>query len=340
MTAEETLLEAIRRDPADDLAWLALADELEEEGRAGPAEVLRLSRRLQEMGWTDARRDSVQERLQQLVRDGVDPVMPALVNSIGMRLVLLPAGAFQMGSPGEEPNRVQGEGPRHPVEITRPFCLGAFAVTQAEYLAVMGTNPSWFSREGTGRKDVAGRDTGRFPVEMVNWEDAARFCERLSARPQERDAGRVYRLPTEAEWEYACRAGSSSPFYSGTSFTSRQANFDGNFPSSAGERGPYLRRTCAVGGYRPNAWGLFDMTGNVWQWCADWYAGDTYTRKRRVDPTGPADGTRRSRRGGSWYMNATQCRSAYRSSNTPTDAVQYCGFRVAMALPTAMAIRA
>src|SRR5262249_9706674 len=154
------------------------------------------------------------------------------------------------------------------------------------------------------------------------WHDAVAFCQRLGERPEEKKARRAYRLPTEAEWEYACRAGTTSVFFSGDSFTSTQANFDGKYPQGT-TSGPFLGRTCRVGSYRPNLWGLYDMTGNVWQWCADWYNAQYYTRARVAGPTGPESGERRCRRGGSWYMNATQCRSAYRSSNQPDQAVEY-----------------
>src|SRR5205807_7859539 len=138
------------------------------------------------------------------------------------------------------------------VTLTRPFFLGRFPVTQWQYQRVMGVNLSFFfgGERGGGPEH---------PVEMVNWEDAVEFCRRLSALPAEKAAGRVYRLPTEAEWEYACRAGTTTPFSFGTALSSTQANFNGTYPYGGAATGPYLRRTAKVGSYAPNAWGLYDM---------------------------------------------------------------------------------
>jgi uncharacterized protein (TIGR02996 family) len=330
MNTGDALLAAICKAPDDGVAWLALADWLEEEGDADRAELSRLTHRLRGLSPKATAREETQRRAQEMLLEGVEPCMPQTTNSLGMSLTLLPAGSFRMGAARGEPGRQQGEGPRHVVDITRPFYIGTFSVTQGEYAALIGHNPSQFA-SGSRRRDkmLKGQDTTRFPVERVTWHDAVAFCQRLSERPEEKKARRAYRLPTEAEWEYACRAGTTSIFFSSDSFTSTQANFDGKYPLRA-HAGPYLGRTCRVGSYRPNLWGLYDMTGNVWQWCADWYDTQYYTRTRVADPRGPATGERRCRRGGSWYMNATQCRSAYRSSNQPDQAVEYCGFRVVM----------
>jgi formylglycine-generating enzyme required for sulfatase activity len=134
------------------------------------------------------------------------------------------------------------------------------------------------------------RKTARFPVDTVCWYDAVSFCERLSALPEEKAAGRVYRLPTEAEWEYACRAGTKTPFHYGKALSSRQANFDGNLPYGSAPKGPYLGRTCEVRSYKPNDFGLYQMHGNLYQWCSDWYGEDYYTHSPRKDPTGPEKG--------------------------------------------------
>ncbi len=250
-------------------------------------------------------------------------------NSVGMKLVLIPRGKFTMGSPAEEKDRSDDEGPRHEVEITRPFYLGVYEVTQQQYEKVMGKNPSWFSTAGGGADRVKGLDTSEFPVESVSWKEAVEFCEKLSARKQEKDRGRAYRLPTEAEWEYACRAGSSSTFHFGASLSSTQANFDGNHPHGGGERGPFLERTCKVGSYRPNAWGLYDMHGNVGEWCSDWYDRRCYGDKRRRDPQGPARGLDRVFRGGSWGYGSKYCRSAERSWFGPNSRSHSLGFRIA-----------
>jgi len=246
-----------------------------------------------------------------------------------MKLVLIPPGEFMMGSPESEEGRVDGEGPQHRVRITKPFYLGVYEVTQGEYERVMGTNPSYFSRGGGGNDRVSGLDTSRFPVEMVLWEDAVEFCQRLSTLPAERSAGRKYRLPTEAEWEYACRAGTTTPFHFGSVLNGRQANHDGNLPYGTSEKGPYLDRTTIVGNYSGNGFGLYDMHGNVWEWCADWYDADYYANSPADDPKGPMSGSRRVFRDGSWEADARSCRSAIRGSG-PARQLNCLGFRVAL----------
>jgi formylglycine-generating enzyme required for sulfatase activity len=152
----------------------------------------------------------------------------------------------------------------------------------------------------------------------------------LSALPEEQKAGRVYRLPTEAEWEYACRAGTRTAFWWGDSASSLQANFDGRHPYGEGEKGPYLGRTCRVGSYKANPWGLYDMHGNVSQWCADWYGEDYYGQKVNKDPQGPEKGGLRVLRGGSWiYGFARDCRAASRDRGVLGDRICIIGFRVA-----------
>jgi formylglycine-generating enzyme required for sulfatase activity len=232
-----------------------------------------------------------------------------------------------MGSPPDEKDRSDDEGPRHEVRISEPFYLGKYPVTQAEYEKVMGTNPSWFSATGKGKDKVAGMDTSRFPVEMVSWDDAQEFCRKLSARDS-----RKYRLPTEAEWEYACRARTTTPFHFGNALNGDRANCDGNNPYGTATKGTYLERTCRVGSYRPNAFGLYDVHGNVWQWCQDWYGKEYYNESTNVDPQGPSSGDARVVRGGSWYYRAGHCRAAYRVRDAPSVRREFCGFRVASRL--------
>jgi uncharacterized protein (TIGR02996 family) len=318
---EDHFLRAIAEDPsAADDTWPALADWLEERGdpRAEVVRLVRVPRSRPDLAGPD--RD---ERVRALLADGVAPVVPSLVNSIGMRFALVPTGVFLMGSPDDEPKRLADEGPRHEVELTRPFWLGAFPVTQAEYQRVVGANPSYFSHQGAGHWQVQGLDTSRLPVERVSWDDAVAFCAKLSALAQEQDAGRVYRLPTEAAWEYACRAGATdgAPFHTGWSLSPSQANFDVRDAS-----GSSLGRPTAVGSYAPNAWGLYDLHGNVWEWCADWYG--SYPPDRQRDPRGPTRGTDRVLRGGSWGTGYANCRAAFRNWHAPSASRDYYGLRV------------
>ena len=274
-----------------------------------------------------------------------------LINSIGMKLVLIPPGEFDMGSPArlieeelEQPgiegwhrNHLPGEGPSHRVRITRPFYLGMYLVTQAEYRSVMGRSPSEFSATGKFRGRVRGLDTNRFPVEDVRWSDAAEFCRRLSELPEEKAAGRSYRLPSEAQWEYACRAGSTGRF----GFSSdRKASSKESEEFELSDYGWFGRgsdgRTHAVGEKRAGAWGLYDMHGNVWEWCQDWYDKDYFANSPKDDPEGPSEGSRHVTRGGSWRDSAGHCRSACRFNRWPWigEAFFDLGFRVSLrALP-------
>ena len=197
----------------------------------------------------------------------------SLENSIGMKLVPIKAGEFLMGSKNEFGRWAHEH--QHKVRLSGPFHIGAFEVTQGEYAKGMGSNPSHFSAAGAGKEKVKEFDAGKLPVDSVSWEEAVEFCRKLSELPAEKEAGRVYRLPTEAQWEYACRAGTSTPFHYGEQLSSKMANFDGNTPYLKREEvikgvdpatiaGPNLKRTVPVGSYEPKAWGLYDMHGNVW----------------------------------------------------------------------------
>ena len=229
--------------------------------------------------------------------------LPESANSIGMQFKLIPAGTFTMGdSTGDE-----DESP-HEVILTKPLKMGVHEVTQTQYEQVMGVNPSYFK----GAEN---------PVEKVSWEDAVEFCRKLSELPAEKAAGNVYRLPTEAEWEHACRAGTTTKFSFGDDAS--------NLGDYAWHRENSGRTTHPVGGKQPNAWGLYDMHGNVWEWCQDVY-GD-YSSGAVTDPTGPASGSGRVYRGGRWGSTAVICRSAYRFRYGPS--FRYCGrggFRVCL----------
>jgi formylglycine-generating enzyme required for sulfatase activity len=258
-----------------------------------------------------------------------------------MKFVLVPTGAFLMGSPEGEEGRYEDEGPQHQVEITKPFYLGVFPVTQAQWQAVMGDNPSFFCATGGGKDQVGRMDTDDFPVESASWEDVQAFLEKLTSLPEEMKKGRKYRLPSEAEWEYACRgrATSSTPFSFGNSLSFTQANFDGNHPYGGAATGPYLKRTSKVGSYQPNSLGLFDMHGNVWEWCEDWYDADYYKGSPRCDPRGPSQGALRVIRGGSWNLRGQFCRSARRIRYTPGYRTNGLGFRAALVLPAENQVR-
>jgi uncharacterized protein (TIGR02996 family) len=331
---ERALLEAVHASPADPTIWLALADCLEEQGEAERAELLRLRQTLLALP-APGDRDALEDRLRALLAPGVRPAVPLLVNSVGMELALIPPGSFLMGSPESEEDRYADEGPLRTVTISRPFYLGVYSVIQTEYERVMGSNPSSFRPGGSRAQAVEGLDTSRFPVEGLSWPDAAAFCERLSALPEERRAGRIYRLPSEAEWEYACRAGTSTPFHFGRSISHGQANFDTVHPYPPEDADSVdfpLSRPAPVGSYLPNAFGVFDMHGNMQDWCADWYASDYYQNAPAVDPPGPAEGERRILRGGGWDDWGEFCRAAFRYDHPPDGAQEDFGVRVAMTL--------
>jgi len=236
-----------------------------------------------------------------------------ITNSIGMKLVLIPKGTFMMGSPESEKGRKENE-TQHEVTISKDYYLGVYEVTQAQYEKVMGKNPSYFQ----GAK--VGNENADLPVENVSWDDTVEFCKKLSDLPEEKKAGRLYRLPTEAEWEYACRAGSKTAFSFGESSESLgdYAWFNGNGNV----------QTHPVGEKKANAWGLYDMHGNMGEWCSDWYG--RYPKGAVSDPTGPKEGSNRVFRGGSWYNVAASCRSARRNGDAPSFRVDFLGFRVAL----------
>jgi uncharacterized protein (TIGR02996 family) len=329
---EAAFLATLHAEPNDEATWLALADWLDEDGQADRAELVRLVRRLRTLPVMEVtpERAALEDRVADLLNAGVRPVVVEVVNSVGMRLALIPPGRFRMGSPPEEEDREDNEG-AHEVGITRPFYLGVFPVTQGQWLGVRGDNPSYFCATGGGREEVKGLDTGDFPVEQVSWEEAQAFLAKLTALHEQKEKGWEYRLPSEAEWEYACRGGTSSstPFCFGKSLASAQANFRGAYPYGGAEEGPSLRRTCPAGSYRPNAWGLFDLHGNVWEWCKDWYAEDYYGKSPAQDPLGPSNGSRRVFRGGGWSHGGGNCRAAYRRGGTPSLRYVALGFRVA-----------
>jgi formylglycine-generating enzyme required for sulfatase activity/serine/threonine protein kinase len=299
----------------------------------------------------------------------IRPATPAVLtvklsNTTDLKFALIGTGEFMMGSSDADLDAyvkaganfkredAADEQPQHRVRITRPFYFGIHEVTQAQYELIMGKNPSWFSRTGGGKDSVAGHDTSRFPVEYVSWFDAVEFCNKLSERHNRTPcyrlnniqrngesiksadvevlAGDGFRLPTEAEWEYACRAGTVTAFHFGNQLNGREANVDGNNPFGTATKGPYLQRTTTVGGFPPNSFGLFDMHGNVWEWCSDLYDKEYYGQRIEMDPQGPKTNSdnRRVLRGGSWNYNPRGARSADRGRISPGDRDDRVGIRV------------
>ena len=228
-----------------------------------------------------------------------------LGNGVTLDMVAIPGGSFQMGS-----NENDREKPIHPVTL-EPFFMGKYPVTQVQYEAIVGTNPSNFKG-------------AKHPVEQVPWEEAVEFCTQLSQK-----TGKPYRLPSEAEWEYACRAGTKTPFYFGETITPDLVNYNGNYPYGEAPKGIYREQTTDVGSFPANPFGLYDMHGNVWEWCADHWHGNY--------EAAPSDGSswttnknseNRVLRGGSWVNNPSYCRAAYRNSSSPAYRNSHVGFRV------------
>jgi len=234
---------------------------------------------------------------------------------LGMKFVPLPKATTYLGWTG-----VKGSAKK--TEIKEAFEIAIHEVTQGQWQEVMGNNPSWFSRAGEGKdqvKDIKDEDLKQFPVETVSWEDAQAFIKKLNEK--EKGRGYLYRLPSEAEWEYACRGGATSEeecsyhFYFAkptNDLSSKEANFDGNFPFGKAEKGPFLKRPAKVGSYAPNKLGLYDMHGNVWEWCEDLIGGSG-----------------RVVRGGCWYDDGFDCRAAIRGWFAPSFRRFNLGFRLA-----------
>ncbi len=265
-------------------------------------------------------------RIQHQVHELAKQFGQGITTSLGMKLTLIPAGAFLMGSPQAEPGRGFDEGPQHEVRISRPFYMGIHEVTVGNYRAFVEASGYRTDPERSGNnqtwKNPGWNADDDHPVVCVSWNDAVAFCKWLSAKE-----GKKYRLPTEAEWEYACRAGTKTATYFGDSLSSTQANFDGNQPYNANP-GPYLRRGTKVGSYASNAFGLHDMHGSAWEWCQDFYQANYYKDSPRDDPQGPASGTSHPIRGGGWFRSGQDCRAAKREAYPPTSIWNNTGFRV------------
>jgi len=267
-------------------------------------------------------------------------------DSIAVVLVQIDCGTFPIGSPYAESSRRSDEGPQVTLQVSS-FLLGRHPITQGQFQRVMGRNPSYFRNDSNS-------DQSRFPVDSVSWFDAIEFCNELSlqdgltprywVRGIKRNKylnvtfavvglvpGTGYRLPTEAEWESACRAGTSTPFHFGQTLNGDLANVDGSLPYGEIEPGVSLGRTTIVGSYPPNSFGLYDMHGNVWEWCYDVYDATAYSSRRgvRIDPQLNCRGDSRVLRGGAWSYCAADARSARRLALKPHHRYPFAGFRVA-----------
>ncbi|MFO5494531.1 MAG: formylglycine-generating enzyme family protein, partial [Cuspidothrix sp.] len=237
-----------------------------------------------------------------------------LGKGIKLEMIAIPGGTFFMGSPKNEAERSSWESPQHQVTVPS-FFMGKYQLTQAQYQAIMGNNPAYFKGDN-------------LPVESVSWNDAVAFCQKLSNR-----TGKNYRLPSEAQWEYACRAGTTTPFYFGESITPDLVNYNGNYPYKFAPKGKYRQQTTDVGTFPPNAFGLYDMHGNVWEWCED----DWHEYYVNAPMDGSAWNNRNDTklmRGGSWYGMAKGCRSAYRNNYLRDRCHFDFGFRVVSSFRT------
>jgi uncharacterized protein (TIGR02996 family) len=302
MNSVDTLLAALARQPEDDLGWLALADALDEQGETTKADMTRQQQTLRR----DPKNHAARERMLELWQAGDVAVLPRLEGPAGLTLVLVPPGRFAMGAQDRDSWQDNDEQPRHWVQLTRGYYLGTTPVTRGQWRAIMG------APRGVEQSDD-------HPVESINWREANRFCERLGL-----ELGRRCRLPTEAEWEYACRAGTTTLYPTGDSRADLEAigwcSYSGLWDAAGGTR--------AVGTLRPNPFGIYDMNGNVWEWCADLYDESYYMSSPEKDPGGPIRGRQHVVRGGSWRGGPWFCRSSERRALAPTAREINIGFRV------------
>ncbi|MCU0567211.1 MAG: formylglycine-generating enzyme family protein [Oculatellaceae cyanobacterium Prado106] len=261
------------------------------------------------------------QRFQEIL--SAEPLEPTGSPNLVLNMVQIPGGSFMMGSPEDEPEHAENESPQHPVTIA-PFFMGQFPVTQLQWQFVASL-PKILRDLDPDPSRFKGGDR---PVERVSWHEATEFCQRLT-----QFTGKPYRLPTEAEWEYACRAGTTTPFHFGNIITPDVANYDGNYSYNDSPKGEYRKETTPVGHFKlANRFGLFDMHGNVWEWCQDhWhnsYEGAPDDGSAWIDSDAEEDASR-VRRGGSWIFNPGSCRSASRFDyDAGIRDVNYSGFRV------------
>ncbi len=329
MTELDGLLAGIVSDPLEETRWLVLADWLQENDDVRRSELLRLHRKLlttcceldahpepdahpERAGW--------QSRMVELLVAGVQPCVPRntllLPGGVPMAFAFVPPGSFLMGS--NHPDGEDEEKPVHRVTLTKGFFLGVHPVTQAQWEAVMGKNPSHFKGENR-------------PVESVSWWDCQEFREKVTKVTKGQGSGSVG-LPTEAEWEYACRAGITSEYHYGDVVTPDLVNYNGKHSWNGSPKGKYRESTTEVGSFPSNGWGLYDMHGNVWEWCRGWYGA--YSAGDQTDPRVNSNGQDRVLRGGSWRSVPVNCRSASRFRRGPASSSNFdvVGFRVCFRL--------
>jgi uncharacterized protein (TIGR02996 family) len=311
----DELLDAIVAEAAED-RYQVLADWLEEHDDPRRAELLRLHRRLLATCCEPKRypeRTGWQSRLVELLAGGVKPCVPQQTVVLGKRAKVpmtfsfIPPGSFLMGSPEGEEGRIAGER-LHRVDVSEGFWLGVDLVTQGQ----------WRAGRGRTMRYPLGDDR---PVQQVSWSDCEKYCTRLAEK-----VGQRFRLPTEAEWEHACRAGTTTPFFFGQSLSYAQGNFGGTRLYDHQGLDIYKREATPVGSYPPNAWGLYDMHGNVWQWCSDGYVDEG------SDPSVGVVGSYRVLRGGAWSRPMLDCRSACRGHALPSSRAADIGCRLVLSL--------
>ena len=316
ITVLEGLLAGIVADPLEETRWLVLAGWLEEFDDPRRAKLLRLHRKMLATCCEPSRhpdRAEWQARMVGLIAAGVRPCLPqetiTLPGGVGMTFSHIPPGSFLMGS--NHPEGCDDEKPVHRVNLTKGFFLGTHQVTQAQWKAINGATPSIF--KGANR-----------PVENVSWDDCQEFCQKLTDHLGERG---TVSLPSEAEWEYACRAGTTTEFHFGDVITTDLANYDGNYTWNGSPKGKYRKSTTKVGSFPANSWGLFDMHGNCGEWCQDWYA--PYSLDNPIDPIQLKEQSSKYRvlRGGAWCDFPEGCRAAKRTRDPPADRDVNFGFR-------------
>jgi uncharacterized protein (TIGR02996 family) len=325
MSDLDAMLAGIVAEPSDDVRWLVLADWLREHDEGDRADLVEIHRELLRTATEPGahpEREPLHARMLDLLQSGVQPCLPQrtilLPGGIEMKFSFIPPGSFLMGSPDSEADRGSDE-QLHKVTLTKGFFAGVYPVTQTQWVAETRSNPSHFKGD-------------TLPVEKVSWEDTQAFCAAVKKR-----SGLDLRLLTEAEWEYAARAGATTPFYFGTELNGTQANCDGNNPYGTATTGPYLGKTTPVGSYAakfPHPWGLCDVHGNVWEWCEDWYDEAYYGRSPVTDPV-CRNGKHKYKvaRGGGWRYAARNCHSASRNWLEPGLRSLHNGFRLCLPCP-------